>query len=221
MSRATSSSDRNARAISRTSVGALVNEWLPRADATSATPPRADRRSSGLPKGSFSPCMTASRVPATVTICASAARDFSGFPGGCSGKDSASTASAPTASAVRQATRAPALRPPTTNGRGNAPRPDVSSSMTASHATSSWAGGVATARPATRHGCSTSTTSHPCAVRAVNAWRSADHDEPPAPCPRTSDPQGRDGRQRCASAIPTGVWISLTLLRTATSLIPR
>src|ERR1035437_3875221 len=163
--------------------------------------------------------MTTNAVLAAVTRAASPARELCGFPGGCSGNDKANTASAPRAPALRQATRAPALRPPTTNGRGSPPRPPVSSASTASHATSSWARAVATLRPATRHGCSTNTTSHPPAVRSVKASRSPDQDDPPAPCPRTTAPQGPGGRQKCARARPTGVWISLTLLRTGGPLI--
>ena len=49
-----------------------------------------------------------------------------GIPGGCSGNDRQRTASAPRTAAVRQATRAPALRPPTTSGPRQSParRPD-------------------------------------------------------------------------------------------------
>ncbi len=56
------------------------------------------------------------------------------------------------ACAVRHATRAPALRPPTTTGR-----PAASSATTGAvsrHAMSSVAGAAATRRPARRHGCS-------------------------------------------------------------------
>ena len=48
----------------------------------------------------------------------------SGRPGGCSGKDRARTATASVRVAVRQATRAPALRPPTTSGRGSPGGPE-------------------------------------------------------------------------------------------------
>src|SRR5262249_56917766 len=46
----------------------------------------------------------------------SPARLRSGLPGGCSGNGSASTPTAPSSAAVRQATRAPLERPPTISG---------------------------------------------------------------------------------------------------------
>src|SRR4051794_8207117 len=73
---------------------------------------------------SVSPCTT--QIGAA-TVVSSTARLFSGFPGGCSGKARARTPSASSAPAVRQATRAPALRAPRRGGaraarRGGAAR---------------------------------------------------------------------------------------------------
>ena len=100
----------------------------------------------------------------------SAARDFSGLPGGCSGKLEASTACAPSSRAVRQATRAPALRPPaTTGGPGRS-----SSGHSARQPVSSALGAGATFLPATRQGCSTRATVTPSGgSAAASAWQVA------------------------------------------------
>ena len=98
----------------------------------------------------------AERIPAPVDhqhvrACqgSSPARDFSGCPGGCSGKASASTARAPAAAAVRQATRAPLLRPPCTSGTAGRPL-RRSASMISIQAASCRAGGPGARRPLTR-----------------------------------------------------------------------
>ena len=75
--------------------------------------------SSGRPNVSFSPCTTSVVTPAPTS---SSSRDFSGRPGGCSGKASARQPAAPSAVAVRAADRAPADRPPTTSGVPDAQR---------------------------------------------------------------------------------------------------
>jgi len=59
---------------------------------------------------------TTSIGSAAAATCSSSARLRSGRPGGCSGKANARTAAAPPATAVRQATRAPLLRPAKTTG---------------------------------------------------------------------------------------------------------
>ncbi len=64
----------------------------------------------GTPKGSRPPCTTRTGTAGSASS-ASRLRPF----GATSGKASASTPAAPVAVAVRQATRAPALRPPTTS----------------------------------------------------------------------------------------------------------
>ena len=99
----------------------------------------------GRPNGSRSPWTTST---GTVGSASSARRSFSGRPGGCTGKARHSTATAPTADAVRHATRAPELRPPTSSGSpGSAAR---TAATTASHAASSCAAGAGARRPATR-----------------------------------------------------------------------
>ena len=69
------------------------------------------------------------------------------------------TPAAPSGAAVRQATRAPALLPPTTRGAsGTCARTAGRASL---QAASSWRGGPATDRPASRHGCSNLATVTP------------------------------------------------------------
>ena len=130
--------------------------------------------SSGRPIVSRSPWITSvgTRAPRS-----SWSRDFSGRPGGCSGNDSARQPAAPRLRAQRAAERAPAERPPTTSGVraaqlvGGRDRPS-----------SRVAGGVATLRPATRHGCSNRTTVIPLRGRcAASASRSRASMPPPAP----------------------------------------
>ena len=82
--------------------------WSPRS-STTARPGAA----SGRPNGSRSPCTTST---GTVGAASSARRSFSGLPGGCTGNARQSTPTAPPAVAVRQATRAPELRPPNSSG---------------------------------------------------------------------------------------------------------
>ena len=77
--------------------------------------------SSALPKVSRVPCRTSR---GTVGVSSSGSRDRSGRPGRCSGKARQTTpATRRTRSAVRQATRAPALRPPTSSGRSRVSAP--------------------------------------------------------------------------------------------------
>ena len=66
-----------------------------------------------MPKLSLVPCRTSLGA---VGANSSAARDFSGRPGRCSGNARHTIAAGFVSEAVRQATRAPALRPPTTSG---------------------------------------------------------------------------------------------------------
>ena len=67
----------------------------------------------GMPNGSLSPWITST---GTVTASSSSSRVFSGFPGGWTGKARQSTPAAYVTAAVRQATRAPAERPPVIRG---------------------------------------------------------------------------------------------------------
>ena len=143
---------------------------------------RAARSSPGEPKVSRSPWTTRTGTGAATAAASSSKRDRSGRPGGCNGKASATTPAAPSGPASRQATRAPALRPPNTNGSGRRPRPAESPATTAVQPTSSWGGGVATRRPETRQGCSTRPTAQPAAdARLATACRSAAPIPPLAP----------------------------------------
>ena len=96
-----------------------------------------------MPNGSLSPCTMST---GTSTASSSPSRVFSGFPGGWTGNARQSTPTDPVAAAVRQATRAPAERPPVTSGRP----PRSSCSTTLVHAASSCAAGAGDLRPATR-----------------------------------------------------------------------
>lgn len=103
------------------------------------------------------------------------------------GKLSARTAAAPSSVAVRQATRAPALRPPAITGSpdratvGHRPR----------HPASSVFGAGATFFPATRQGCSTSATLTPWAGSSrASARRSLASMPPPAPWLTASTSRG-------------------------------
>src|SRR5262249_11165821 len=86
----------------------LLSEWVPGIRTTVRLEP-----SGGIPNGSFSPWTT--RV-GTVTASSSSRRLVSGRPGGWSGKARQITATDAVSAAVRQATRAPAERPPVTSG---------------------------------------------------------------------------------------------------------
>ena len=123
------------------------------------------------------------------------------------GRPAARQASAPTVNAVRQATRAPAERPPTTSGPAGR-----SAASTAVHAASNCLGGPATLQPGQRrHGCSTSTTLTPLGgSAAANATRSRASMPPPAPWPSTNVPRVLRA-QPCtvARAGPTVVSISI------------
>ena len=101
----------------------------------------------GMPNRSRAPCTT---NVGTVTSSSSCRRlgvaDAPERRGGCSGKARQSTPTAPVASAVRQATRAPRERPPTTSAN---PRSSPASrwSTTAVQAASSWCGRSGSASP--------------------------------------------------------------------------
>ena len=109
--------------------------------------PSAAWTAGGIPNGSLAPCTT--RL-GTETASSSGSRLCAGAAalrrGGSSGKARHSTATAPTASAVRQATRAPSDRPPTTSGKP-ASSCSRSRSTTAVHAVSSWRAGAVNAVP--------------------------------------------------------------------------
>src|SRR5205823_7047351 len=115
----------------------LLSEWVPGIVTTSRCGPAG-----GSPNGSRSPWTTS---VGTVTASSSATRLFSGRPGGCSGNARQSTAAAPSAAEVRQATRAPEERPPAISGTSKASCP-----TTEIQAASSCAAGAGLRRPATR-----------------------------------------------------------------------
>ena len=98
----------------------------------------AERCGRGMPNGSRSPCTTS---VGTVTSSSSWRRLGAGVParrrGGCSGNARQRTPTAPSAPAVRQATRAPRDRPPATSGSPSS-SPARRCWTTADHAASSW-----------------------------------------------------------------------------------
>jgi hypothetical protein len=102
---------------------------------------------SGTPKGSLSPFTTSVGNP----VASSSARERSGRPGGCNGNASARIAAAPTACALRHATRAPLERPPTINGN-RLRAPLCNPFTTAIQASSRAAAGAGARLPATRYG---------------------------------------------------------------------
>src|SRR6266498_297801 len=192
---------RTAAATACTSVRRL---WLP---GTCTTVRFA--AAGGIPKGSLAPCTTS---VGTVTASSSGRRLGGTAPperrGGCKGNARHSTATAPVFRAVRHATRAPADRPPTSSGNPSS-TPARRSSTTASHATSSRRAGAGERRPATRYGCSTSTTLILSArATPVTATRSGAVTPPPAPWPRTSAALDSSAPCRWARARPCGVSIS-------------
>ena len=103
--------------------------------------------SAGPPNASRSPCTTSVGRPAADRA-SSARRDFSGRPGGCSGKASASTPAAPTCARRTAGDPGPG-RPAADEQRCRRP---TARSRTASQARSSVGGGAATLRPATTPG---------------------------------------------------------------------
>ena len=154
--------------------------WFPYGSPTSTCPSGSSGNSSGPPNGSAAPCTTSVGNPDSSS---SSPRLLSGLPGGCSGNASATTPTAPLAAPVRHATRAPALRPPTTSG---SPCP-ASRSATGRQPRSSVLGAGPSFFPATRQGCSTSATVIPrSGSRPANATRSRAPIPPPAPCPSAS-----------------------------------
>ena len=156
--------------------------WSAAVMATTSTP----ANSSGRPKASRSPCTTSKGT----RTASSPALLRSGRPDGWRGKPNASTPAAAVAAAQRHATRAPALRPPTTRGT---PGTALTAARTAgSQAASSSAGAGAIRRPATHHGCSTRTTVIPCdGSPTASAARSRAATPPPAPWPSTTRARGR------------------------------
>src|SRR5690606_13765986 len=131
---------------------------------------------------------------------------------------------AETAAAVRQATRAPAERPPETTGRGNDSDPARRAATSAAYATSRRGGRVATLRPATRHGWSISTTVQPASGSAsASAATSAESCLPPAPCESSTVPrEGWPGWRKRARPGPSGVSMSRTpSVRSGTDDLPR
>ena len=117
----------------------------------------------------------------------------------------AQDATAPTSAEVRQATRAPADRPPVMIGSPSSAS-SRNCSRTAVQAASSWRAGAGLRRPATRYGCSTSATVCPAEFAAsAAATMSGAFTPPPAPCPSTSPPTGRSTGWRRARARPWGV----------------
>ena len=184
------------------------NAWSAPAIAATETPGRR-RSCPGVPKGSRDP-WTTSTGPDSPAATSSAARLTPGLPGGWSGNASATTAEAPTTDAVRQATLAPALRPPASIGRSRPhwSRTHARARATAgTHASSSCAGAGATRRPETRQGCSTLTTQKPKSGSwAAIATRSGASTPPPAPWPSTSSASGRpSGGAIWSRAGPRGV----------------
>ncbi len=123
----------------------FLSPWSP-ATCTTSRPGAG----SGMPNRSLSPCTTST---GTETASSSSMRvGPGGFPargGGWSGKARHSTPADPVCAAVRQATRAPAERPPVTSGTP-ASFPEASSSTTAAHASSSLVGTGPDFFPATR-----------------------------------------------------------------------
>src|SRR6185312_12580274 len=116
-------------------------------------------------------------------------------PGGHSGNASAITARAPTAAAVRQATRAPLLRPPWISGTAGASFRSVVT--TSAHAASCLTGKPGARAPLTRYGWVTRATSPPRGRAASRtASRSGAPALPPAPWVSTS-------RNRAAGPSPS------------------
>ena len=71
----------------------------------------------GIPKRSLLPWTTSTGTPAASSSGSRVLRSAPARAGGCSGNARQSTPTAPTAAAVRQATRAPEERPPASSGR--------------------------------------------------------------------------------------------------------
>src|SRR4029450_2458763 len=143
---------------------AIRYAWSAPGNSTTEIPralPIAARISSAVPKLSLLPCKISL---GTVGASSSASRDFSGRPGRCNGNARHTIAAGFVYDAVRQATRAPALRPPT-RSECCAHSCLSSQSSAAHHASSSFGGGAPTLRPAVRQGCSNRTTVVPSAGR--------------------------------------------------------
>ena len=127
-------------------------------------------------------------------------------PGRCSGKAEQERRVGLERPAVRHATRGagaaatdderPRQRGP---GRSRAPR------RSGTQAASSVGGRPATLRPATSHGCSTSTTAQPAPTSTSRAMaRSIAPSPPPAPCPRTTVPRAPGGPLDVGASGPAG-----------------
>ena len=151
----------------------------------------------GMPNGSRSPWTTSS---GTRTASSSGSRLSGGLPperrGGTSGNARQSTPAAPVASAVRQATRAPAdVRPRRAASRrvrlrAAARRPRATPRRAGAPAPGSCARPRGTAARRARRRKSVSSAA------SVAAARSRDSTPPPAPCPSTSQPRGDSGRSQ-------------------------
>ncbi len=144
-------------------------------------------------------------------------------PGGRSGNASAMTPLAPTAAAVRQATRAPLLRPPTISGvpglSGTSSSPDHGpdhglprrKAMISRHASSWRAGEPGALAPLIRYGWVTSAVTPPARSAASRtASRSGALTEPPAPCVSTRRNDGGPealGPLGTASSARAGPWL--------------
>src|SRR5208283_1589351 len=216
---------------SATAAGFRESAW----DSPFGTTTQMASSGSGMPNGSLSPFTTRTRAPPSAAARNSAARAgglldpaipaaarnsaaraggsavpalpaTARRPGGRSGNASAMTPLAPTAAAVRQATRAPLLRPPTISGvPGLSGTPSGTSSgtdhgpdhgpdqglprrkaMISRHASSWRAGEPGALAPLIRYGWVTSAVA-PFARRAASrtASRSGALTEPPAPCVST------------------------------------
>ena len=87
-------------------------------------------------------------------------------PAGAAGRPARRRRRRPTARAVRQATRAPLDRPPTTSGDARVPGA-AGPASTAVHASSRCPAGAGARRPATRYGWVTRATATPAATRGV------------------------------------------------------
>ena len=122
-------------------------EWSPPATGTTSRPGAAGM-SAGPPNASRSPCSTSVGRPAPPAGPARAAGTAPAGPAGAAGRPARARRARRRPRAVRQATRAPADRPPTSKRA----RRRRARARTASQARSSVGGGAATLRPATTPG---------------------------------------------------------------------
>ena len=120
---------------------------------------RAEVALRGMPNRSRSPCTTAPESAPSSSNRRLCVGSRPARRGGWSGKARQRTPIAPTASAVRQATRAPSDLPPTTSGRPCSRVRGVGRSPPSTRCRAD--AGAGDRRPATRYGCSTMTTLEP------------------------------------------------------------